>query len=241
METAFVTHVVLFCLSDAYFCPLRKDKNYNKLFIKNFPLISIMSVLSFVFSLAYLFLSDWILPANYLDSFCNTKITFIAAIYTIIIFVLTLFVVGKEMNNASSEAKNAKFLLVPIIVVFLYTSSVVWSAIIINFTNSVFDFSKPEKHVSKIYSGQISTTNKEYKPNIYYLDVKPDICGRHSIEVSWSVYEKVKNLSKYEQNPYTQDSKKIMHIFYGEPKLEVYIYNGLYGVKYMGKSMDVTK
>ncbi len=241
METLFIIHVILFCLSDAYFCPLRKDKSYNRLFIKNFPLISIMSVLSFVFSLAYLFISDWIFPANYIDSFCNSKIAFIATIYTIIIFVLTLIVVGKEMYNASSEAKNAKFLLIPIIIVFLYTSSVVWSVIIINSTNSVLDFSKPEKQVRKIYSGEISTTNKEYKPNMYYLDVRPDICGRHSIEVSRSVFDKVKKLAKYEHNPYTENSEKTMLIFYDEPKLEVYIYKGLYGVRYMGKSMDVTK
>ncbi|MBR4328536.1 MAG: hypothetical protein IKP71_01685 [Candidatus Riflebacteria bacterium] len=241
METALVTHVVLFCLSDAYFCPLRKDKSYNRLFIKNFPLISIISVLSFVFSLAYLFISDWIFTANYIDSFCNSKIGFIAAIYTVIIFVLTLFVVGKEMYNASSEAKNAKFLLIPVVILFLYTSSVVWSAIIINCTNSVLDFSKGEKHVSKIYSGRTTTTNKEYKTKIYYLDVKPDICGRHSIEVSRSVFDKVKKLSKYEPNPYSQNSENTIIVFYDEPKLEVYVYKGLYGVRYIGKSMDVTK
>ena len=241
METVFVTHVVLFCLSDAYFCPLRKDKDYNKLFIKNFPLISIISVVSFVSSLAYLFLSDWLLPANYIDNFCKSKIAFIVAMYTIIILGLTLFVVGKEIKNASSEAKNAKFLLIPIVILFLYTSSVVWSAIIINFTNSVLDFSKGEKEVRKIYSGQINSTNKEYKPNIYYLGVKPDICGRYNIEVSGSVYDKVKKLSKYEQNPYSQDSEDTMIYFYDEPKLEVYIYKGLYGIRYIGSSMDVTK
>lgn len=241
MENVFITHVILFCLSDAYFCPLRKDKSYNRLFIKNFPLISIISVLSFVFSLAYLFISDWIFTANYIDSFCNSKIGFIAAIYTVIIFVLTLFVVGKEMYNASSEAKNAKFLLIPVVILFLYTSSVVWSAIIINCTNSVLDFSKGEKHVSKIYSGRTTTTNKEYKTKIYYLDVKPDICGRHSIEVSGSVFDKVKKLSKYEPNPYSQNSENPIIVFYDEPKLEVYVYKGLYGVRYIGKSMDVTK
>lgn len=241
METVLITHIVLFCLSDAYFCPLRNDKNYNRLFIKNFPLISIMSVVYFLFSLAYLFISDWIFPANYIDSFCNIKIASFMAIYTIIIFVLTLIVVGKEMYNASSEAKNAKFLLIPIIFVFLYTSSVVWSSIIINCTNSLLDFSEAEKHVSKIYSGKTNTTNKEYKPNIYCLDVKPDICGLHSIEVSRSVYEKAKNLSKYEQNPYTQNAEKTMIVFSDEPKLEVYVYKGLYGIRYIGKKMDVIK
>ena len=240
METAFVTHVVLFCLSDAYFCPLRKDKNYNKLFIKNFPLISIMSVLSFVFSLAYLFLSDWILPANYLDSFCNTKITFIAAIYTIIIFAFTLFIVRKEIDNASYEAKNAKSLLMPAIYLFLYTSSVMWGGFVIHFTNNLFDFSRGERLVRKIDRGSVYTSSGRYKTKSYYFSISPDVYGLHRFKVPSYLFDKARYLSKSQLAKREQTSEMVMEMN-GELKLVVYVYNGLYGIRYVGKSMDVTK
>lgn len=240
MENALIIHVILFCLSDAYFCPLRNDKNYNRLFIRNFPLISIMSVVYFVFSLAYLFLSELILPNNYIDNFFNGKIAFFSAFYTIIVLIITFFFVGKEIYNADYEVKNSKFLLIPAIFIFLYTSSVIWSAIIINFTNSVFDFSKGEKHIGKIYTGEVFISDDKFKTDSYYLSVRPDVYGRYRLEVSRSVFDKAKNFST-KLVIQEKHNTRITVSFEGEAKLEVYVYNGLYGIRYIGKSMDVTK
>ncbi len=241
MEKVFIAHIVVFCLSDAYFCPLRPDKAYKKLFVKNFPFISLMSVSYFVFSLAYLFISDWIFSDNYIDGFCNLKIAFILLLYTIIIFAINIKIVKKEIQNASPEAKNAKFLLIPVILIFLYTSSVVWGAIVIHFTNRVLDFSRAEKQVRQIDSGQINISNKDYKPNVYYLMIRPDIYGHHTLEVSKSVFDKAKNLSRYNKTTDNQFSNITRFNFGDEIKLEVNLYKGLYGIRYVGNKMDVIK
>ncbi|MBQ2592196.1 MAG: hypothetical protein II567_02795 [Candidatus Riflebacteria bacterium] len=240
METLFIIHAIVFCISDAYFCPLRSDKNYKRLFVKNFPIISLMSVFYFIFFLAYLFLSELILPNNYIDNFYNIKTAFFSALYTLIVLIITYFLVGKEIFNASSEAKDSKILLIPTIIVFLYTSSVIWSAIIINFTNSVFDFSKAEKYISKIYIGEVFKSDDEIRGNSYYLAVRPDICGRYRLKVSGAVFDKVKKISTSVQIQENQYSKISMS-FGGEAKLEAYVYKGLYGIRYIGNSMDVIK
>lgn len=241
MEIAFIIHVIIFCLSDAYFCPLKTDKKYKKLFVRNFPFISLMSVLYFIFFLAYLFISELILPTNYIDSFYNRRTFLFMFLYTIIIFVITLFIVGNELYKSSPEAKNSKILLIPAIFIFMYTSSVIWSGLIIHFTNSVFDFSKGEKIECNIVSGQIYETKKDLKPDIYYVDIRPDICGLHRLDVSKTIFEKAKNFSKYVQTKERQYSENPIISFYDEPKLVLYVYKGLYGIRYVSKSMDVIK
>jgi hypothetical protein len=200
-----------------------------------------MSVLYFIFFLAYLFISELILPTNYIDSFYNRRTFFFMFLYTILIFVITLLIVGKELYNGSPEAKNSKILLIPAVFIFLYTSSVIWSGLIIHSTNSLFDFFKGEKIERNIISGQIYESNKDYKPNNYYVDIRPDIYGLHSLDVSKTIFEKAKNLSKYEQTVEREYSGNPIISFYDEPKLILYVNKGLYGIRYVSKSMDVIK
>lgn len=240
MELAFVIHFILFCLSDAYFCPLRSDKEYKRLFVRNFRYISLMSVLYFVFFIAYLFLSELFFSANYIDTFFNKKIAIFLIFYTIIIFAFTLFLVGKEINNASYKAKNAKFLLIPAIYLFLYTSSVMWGAFIIHFTNNAFDFFRSEKIVRKINTGQVYTSSGRFKTNDYYLNVSPDIYGLHRLKVSGFLFDRAKNMIKYPKTRVNQNHETVIDMN-GEINLVVYVYNGLYGIRYIGKSMEVIR
>lgn len=241
MEIIFVIHIILFCLSDAYFCPLRPDKEYKKFFVRNFPFISLMSVFYFWFFASYIFIEDLLVYTNYIDSYCNIKIALILVIYTIILFVINLIIVAKEIFNASPKAKNAKFLLIPVIFIFLYTSSVLGGAVIIMITNRLFDFSKGEKVVREICGGDFYLSDSDLDPDKYYLNVTPDILGHYKFKVSESVFDKAKDLSKYEKTENEKYSKRTTISFVDKIKLVVYVYKGLYGIRYFGKSMDIIK
>ncbi len=241
MDLILVFHVVAFCLSDAYFCPLRSDTEYKKLFVRNFPIISIMSVLNFVFFLAYLLLSEMVISTNYIDSFYNKKICFFLIFYAIIILAITLFLVFKEIYNASEEAKSSKILLIPAIFIFLYTSSIIWGGIIINFTNNVLDFSRGEMQLRKIHRGQIFTSStRGFKTYDYYLNVNPDVEGLYRFKVSKSIFDKARILAKGEEITNNNSSGTTIDMN-EDVKLKVYVYKGLYGIRYVGKSMDVIK
>ena len=240
MDLLFVIHFIAFCLSDAYFCPLRSDKDYKRLFVRNFRYISLMSVLYFVFFIAYVFLSGLFFSENYIDSFFNEKMAFFLIFYTIIIFAFTLFIVRKEIDNASYEAKNAKSLLMPAIYLFLYTSSVMWGGFVIHFTNNLFDFSRGERLVRKIDRGSVYTSSGRYKTKSYYFSISPDVYGLHRFKVPSYLFDKARYLSKSQLAKREQTSEMVMEMN-GELKLVVYVYNGLYGIRYVGKSMDVTK
>ena len=241
MDKLLIISVIMFCLSDAYFCPLRDDAEYKKLFVRNFPLISLMSVIYFVFFLVYIFISEMFFPANYIDTFYNTKIYLFFIFYTIIIFVTNMIIVTKELINSSSEAKNSKILLIPAILLFLFTSSVIWGIIIIHSSNSFFDFSTGEEQVSNIYSGQISTSNSwGIKTNRYYLDVSPDIYGLRRFVVSGSIFNKAKIWSNG-QIATEQKSSGATIDMNGSAKLRVWAKKGLYGIRYFSNSMEVVK
>ena len=121
-----------------------------------------------------------------------------------------------EILNVSQKHKNYRIWVVPFIYIFLYTSSVPLSIVVFHFTNHFLDFSKGEEHVVIVTNSDRMTIGRGGNSSSYcQLFFKP------------SVYE----LNKLVVTSHTQGLVR-----FGD-KIKVYVYNGLYGVRYVSNSI----
>ncbi len=231
LEIVGLVHFILLTVSMIFFSPLQGvTPEYKKLFVRSLPIFSLLSVFIPVFIIAYLIYGS---SLNYVDSFNNKAFIFLLiVVYSIVNFIVLLILVWKELQNISEDLKNEKLFLVPALFLFLYTSSVLLSGIFLDFSNRVFDFSKAEEHIVSVSGGGNDNDNDNY----LYID--PYVYNKGKLSVSISSYNKVKSRSKLVKIP-NDNNKRNNYAMTNQVKAKVYVYKGLYGVRYIGKSIDV--
>ena len=229
MEIIGLVHFILLVASMIVFSPLNRGvtKEYKRLFVRNLPKFALISVIIPVYIIIYIFLGA---SMNYIDSFNDKKIVFfLIIIYTVIILLSLFMIVKKELENVSNELINTKALFIPSIYLFLYTSSVILSATFIDISNRILDFSKGEEH--------IVTVSSAGRSNDHYLVIKPSIYKKTRLSVSIFSYNKVKSLAKIVKD--SNNSNDNNYIMTKEVKIKAYVYNGLYGIRYIGSNVEV--
>ncbi len=227
-------HFFLLLIPLAYFTPFEEntDPNYKTLFIKTYPKIALLCVVIPVVLITYVVLFHYLLPVTFIDEFNKTSVYISIVIFTTIILVLLLMLVKSDMNNSDYKIENSKPLIIPAFYLYFYSSSILLSLCLIDFTNRFFDFSKGEEHICYIVHAEFHTHGIEQKHNI---DIKPDIYGIKNIKVSSNVFKKIEVASKAKKS-----SEKLSYMT-EEVKIKAYVYKGLYGVRYIGRSMEVLK
>ncbi len=227
-------HLILFLIPLVHFTPFnsKADPNYKSLFLKVFPKISILCIVFPAIFITYTLIFIYLSPITYIDSFDKVSVYICTVIFTIITLSILIKLVYSEMKNADFRITEYKYVLIPSIYLYLYTSSVLFSITFIAFTNNVLDFSKGEEHISTIVHGQYKSDGLEQKHNI---DIEPDIYGIKNIKISGLTFDKIRVRSKAKKS--TEKSSYMTE----EVKIKAYVYKGLYGVRYIGKNMDVIK
>ena len=226
-------HFLLFLFSLVHFSPLNKGatQNYKELFAQHFPKFYILNILIPVLLVIY-YLGISAFPVNYVDSFDKGLIYFLFVIYTIVILFGFIKLVGSELSEPNQEINNYKNFLIPTLYIFLYSSAALFSLAILHFTNTAFDLSKGEEHIAVIEHAVSRVRDLERDHSV---DIKPDICGKNNLQVTGYVIDKIKVRSKAQK---TTEKSSVMT---EEVKLKAFVYKGLYGVRYIGRNMDVIK
>ena len=215
-------HTIVLTIVTIYLLPKRGGKKeYHELFNKELPTFYSLSI--WLFAIIYLyflidvFTKGWI-GVNYIDSFDNEKCYIIMAIYAVAIFIFLFHKLKKEILNVSQNHKNYRIWVVPFIYIFIYSSSVLLSVVVFHFTNHFLDFSKGEEHVVTVISSDRRIIDRKSNSFTYCeLSFRP------------SVY----NLNKLVVSSHTQG-----HVNFGD-KIKVYVYKGLYGVRYVSNSINL--
>lgn len=231
-EIIIPVHLLILGITLAIFSPIKKNitEDYKKLFVRNLPIISLLNVTVPVSVIVYMFYL-LMFPVNYIDSFNKTKPAIFFVIFTIILFIFLLITLRSELQNVYIVTKNTGFIKLSIIL-FLYASSAITSMIFITFTNRAFDISKAEEHIVTIEEGK-SVSDDTTKS--YYLDVTPKVYDVGHLTVSSFVFDEVRVRSK------AQKISENSVVMTKEVKMKVFVYKGLFGVRYIGRSMEVLR
>ncbi len=216
-------HAFAFIICILYLLPSTKrcDNYYRELFRKNFPTFYPLSFWVFIIVFFY-FLIDvlskgWI-GVNYIDSFDTKKCYIIMAVYAVIIFKLLLSKVRNEILNVSQELKNRRIWAVPFSYIILYTSSVLLSVVFFHFTNHFLDFSFGEEHVVTVTTSSRNTVGNRRKGHtVFEISFRPSVYKLHKLEVS----------------------RVTQGLISSGNKIKIYVYKGLYGVRYVSNRIDL--
>ena len=217
----YFSHVMVLTILFIHLKPARGEKEYKELFYKNLPTFYSISYWSFIIAYFYFiidfFTRGWI-GVNYIDSFDTTKCYIIMAFYAVVIFNLLLSKVKKEIQNVRQEIKKVRSLAVPFIYFYLYLSSVLLSVIVFHFTNHFLDFSSGEEHVVTVTGSYSKIIGKGRNASTHYeLSIRPSVYKLNKLEVSCITKGLVNNGNK----------------------IKIYVYKGLYGVRYVSNSIDL--
>jgi hypothetical protein len=214
-------HAFAFMIAFVYLMPGRRDKKYREIFKKNLPTFYSMSFWLYVIVIFYFIIDfytkGWI-GVNYIDSFDTTKCYIIMAIYAIATYIILFRIVKNEILNVSQEIINIRMWAVPFIYIILYISSVLFSVVFFHFTNHFLDFSFGEEHVVTVTNSYRKTTGKGKNASTHYeISFKPSVYKLNRLEVS-SVTQGLVGSGN---------------------KIKIYVYKGLYGVRYVSNSIDL--
>ena len=215
-------HAFALAIVAIYLYPKRgRQKEYHELFNKELPTFYSLSIWLFAIIYFYflidVFTKGWI-GVNYIDSFETKKCYIIMAIYAVAIFIFLFHKFKNEILNVSQKHKNYKIWVVPFIYIFLYTSSVSLSIVVFHFTNHFLDFSKGEEHVVTVISSDRKTFGRKRNSFTYCeLSIKPSVYKLNKLIVSSNTQNRVS---------------------FGD-KIKIYVYKGLYGVRYVSNSIDL--
>ena len=214
-------HAFAFMIAFIYLMPGKRDDNYKAIFKKDLPTFYSMSFWLYIIVIFYFmvdfYTKGWI-GVNYVDSFDTKKCYIIMTIYAVVIFILLFRKVKNEISNISQELINKRIWAVPFTYIVLYLSSILLSVVVFHFTNRFLDFSTREEHVVTVTSSGRTTTGKGRNATTHFvLSFRPSIYKLNKIEVS-----------RINQGLVSSGNK-----------IKIYVYKGLYGVRYVSNSIDL--
>ena len=214
-------HAFAFMIAFIYLMPGKRDDNYKAIFKKDLPTFYSMSFWLYIIVIFYFIIDfytkGWI-GVNYVDSFDTKKCYIIMTIYAVVIFILLFRKVKNEISNISQELKNQRIWAVPFTYIVLYLSSILLSVVVFHFTNRFLDFSSREEHVVTVTSSGRTTTGKGRNRTTHYeLSIRPSVYKLHKLEVSSLTQGLVSSGNK----------------------IKIYVYKGLYGVRYVSNRIDL--
>ena len=204
-----------------YLFPSKRDLSYCETFSRNMPIFYnigrwLMVIIYFYFIIDF-FTKGWI-GVNYIDSFDTPKCYSIMAFFSLVIFIWFFNKIKDEIDNGSQEIIKKRMWAVPFIYFLLFSSSSLLSVVVFHFTNHFLDFSSREEHQVTVTSSYSKITGKGRNATKHYeISFTPSIYKVNKIEVS-SLNQGLVNTGN---------------------KIKLYVYQGLYGVRYISNSIDL--
>ena len=227
-----IIHGLVFLITSSFINPdlskknktpyqIEEAKRYNEAINRNYPYCSKFITFLQVISILYFFFYSLLSNINVIYSAIGTN----TVVYLACLTAITLFFLMSKANNEydnsefsfRKEHPNFRFLLV----VCMYTASVVFSFLTIHFTNYALDFSKAEEHIVVVTKSVHRTTrgSKGGTNHHYEIYFTPSVKDINMIDVS-----------RYQQS--------ITHV---NDRLKLYVKNGVFGIPYISSKMEIVK
>ena len=214
-------HALAFLIGFVYLIPTNRDGDYKKLFCKHLPTFYSMIFWLYFIVMFYFLIDSFAMGSigvNYIDSFDTKKCYIIMSIYAVAIFILLFTIVKSEIVNVSEELIKERLWAEPFIYILLYTTSVLLSVVFFHFTNRFLDFSTPEEHVVTVTSSYRKSMGRGRNRTTHFeITFKPSVHKLNKLEVSSGTQHRVSS----------------------DNKIKIYVYKGLYGLRYVSNSIDL--
>ncbi len=221
---AFIIIVIHFILLLVSFVGIITDKTspkYLEVIDKECPFFYYSSIIMFISAACYVFgLSIGDLNKNVIDLFFTPYTAFVCLVLTLIFRTIFSLFFYKEINNVSEVILKERPNFKKSAKLFIYSVSVFYSIIFINVTNFNWDRSKGELHTVCVLRSvyEVRGSGKAMSHH-YLLYITPPI----------------KNINVLEVDPSLQKNAKQGDL------LELKVYNGFYGVRYIGDELKLIK